>query len=348
MPPWAVDERSSREDPSLRRDGKTITRSSMKLGITEETKISMCVEGPNIEYPYLPEGKKLKYVAHDHPFMLEAKMARETLSGDPVYPVGAVAVRDGQVLVRAGNGYNLGAHNVHICPRIVHESPSGQGYDLCTFHVPEGHAEQMTVKAAQEQGIDLTGADLYMYGHWWACESCWNKVLAAGIKDIYVTVDAHERFHRDVIHKAVCMPSIKSVYIAGAISGLSDEEHEESLELYRKLDASVRGLGLECFVPHLHSQIEQSDADDVKEVFDEGEKEIAARDAFVAEVSVPSHGVGMELMNAYKLGKPIVLLSKKGSTVGRFVRGIPSVVYHTQYENADEAAKFLKNILMQL
>jgi len=308
----------------------------------------MSIDLSQIEYPYLPEGRTLKYVAHDHPMMVEACKARETLSGDPVYPIGAVLVKDGEVLVSVGNGYNLGAHQVHICPRVVQECPSGTGYDLCTLHDDPGHAEQMAVNVAQEQGIDAQGADLYMYGHWWACEPCWSKLINAGVRDVYVTVDAHERFDRKVVHKAVCTPSIKSVYIAGAISNLSEEGLSDSIELYKKLDQAVREMGLECFVPHLHSEIEKSEEQDVKDVFDVGESEIAKRDAFIAEVSNPSHGVGMELMNAYKLGKPIILLSKKGSDVGRFVKSIPTVVYHAEYENHDEACKFLRNILKQL
>ena len=302
---------------------------------------------PQVEYPYLPEGRSFKYVPHDHPMMLEAANAREIHSGDPSYPVGGVLVKDGRIIARAGNGYNQG-RQTHICPRLVLECPSGTGYDLCTLHDSPGHAEHMCVDQARKAGEDTQGADMYMYGHWWACEPCWNKLIEAGIRDVYLTDDAHIRFARDKVYSAFLTPSSKSIYIAGAISSLPQKDRYEFLRLYERLNDVVGEMGIECFVPHLHSDIEKNKAQDVKEVFDVGEGEIAKHDAFVAEVTYPSHAVGMELMNAYKLGKPIVLLSKKGSEVGRFVKGVPTVVYHAEYEDSDEACKFLQNILKQL
>ena len=131
---------------------------------------------PEVEYPYMPEDRHIKYVPADSPFMVEAAKAREENAGDPTYPVGLVLVKDGEVIVRAGNGYNRGKQE-HICPRIVIDPPSGTGYDLCDLHADPGHAEQMAVKVAKEQEIDISGADAYMYGHWWACEPCWNKLI---------------------------------------------------------------------------------------------------------------------------------------------------------------------------
>lgn len=302
---------------------------------------------PQVEYPYLPEGRKFKYVDHDHPMMVEAAKAREVNSGDPSYPVGAVMVKDGKIIARAGNGYNQG-RQTHICPRLVLECPSGTGYDLCTLHDSPGHAEQMCVDQAREEGIDTQGADLYMYGHWWACEPCWNKMIDAGVRDVYLTYDAHERFARDKVYSAFLTPSSKSVYIAGANSSLPIKDRIDYLRLYERFGETAEELDINAFVPHIHSEIEKSDEQDVKAVFDAGEEEIKKRDAFVAEVTHPSHGVGMEIMSAYKLGKPIVLFSKKGSDVGRFVKSVPTLVYHAEYETADEACKYLKNILKQL
>ncbi|MBT3230614.1 hypothetical protein HN358_02425 [Candidatus Uhrbacteria bacterium] len=307
----------------------------------------MNLEAPQIEYPYLPEGRVLKYVAHDHPMMIEARKAQEEFSGDPSYPVGSVLVKDGKIIASAGNGFNRG-RQVHICPRLVLDVPTGTQYELCSLHLNQGHSEQMCVDQACEAGADTEGADLYMYGHWWACEPCWKKLLDAGIRDVYVTDDAHIRFARDKVYSAFLTPSSKSVYIAGTISSLPQKDRYEYLRLYERFDETAREMGLESFVPHIHSDIEKSEGQDVKSVFDVGEGEIAKRDAFVAEVTHPSHGVGMELMSAYKLGKSIILLSKKGSDVGRFVKSIPTVVYHAEYEDFDEACKFLKNILKQL
>ncbi len=186
------------------------------------------------DYPYMPSDRHIKYVPHDHPLMNHASRAREVQAGDSLFPVGIAIVRDGMVLVTAGNGFNRGAGTLHVCPRIVLECPSGTGYDLCTLHDAPGHAEQMAVKTAVEQGVDIAGADAYMYGHWWACEPCWNALIQAGIRDLYVTDDADQRFHRDRVYAETLKPSVRTVKVEGA-----DED------LTSRLQATIEDLGCE-------------------------------------------------------------------------------------------------------
>ncbi|MBU0646304.1 hypothetical protein KJ611_02385 [Patescibacteria group bacterium] len=130
-----------------------------------------------MELPYLPEGREIKYVALDNELMAQAKIARQECSGDTLYPVGAVLVRGGEVLCRAGNGFNQGSDKLHICPRVVEGCPSGTGYDLCGLHDAPGHAENMLMQVARGQGIDTNGADVYLCGHWWCCEPCWQAMI---------------------------------------------------------------------------------------------------------------------------------------------------------------------------
>lgn len=144
-------------------------------------------------YPYLPPGRIFKFVSAEHPCMLAAAAARAECAGDATFPVGIVLVRDGQVLARAGNGFNQGPQK-HLCPRILAGCKTGEGYDLCHLHDAEGHSEPMLMKAANEVGISTVGADVYMYGHWWMCESCWKVLIDAGIRDAYLVEDAHELF----------------------------------------------------------------------------------------------------------------------------------------------------------
>ncbi len=129
--------------------------------------------------------------------MMAAEVARQECAGDSLYPVGVVLVRDGQVCARAGNGFNRGSSSKHICPRIVLECPSGTGYDLCSLHESIGHAEPMLMQVANEQGIDIHGCDVYMFGHWWCCEPCWKVMIDAGVRDVYLLENAHERFSRE-------------------------------------------------------------------------------------------------------------------------------------------------------
>jgi deoxycytidylate deaminase len=150
-----------------------------------------------IDYPYLPEGKQFQYVPFDHPHMIAAEQARKDCAGDSLYPVGIVLVKNGEVVARAGNGFNRGGGTKHVCPRVVLDCPSGTGYELCSLHDSIGHAETMLMQVAAEQGIDINGSDTYMFGHWWCCEHCWKSMIDAGVRNVYVVDDAHERFSRD-------------------------------------------------------------------------------------------------------------------------------------------------------
>lgn len=302
---------------------------------------------PHIDYPYLPHDRHLAYVPANHPFMLVAARAREELAGDPSYPVGIVLVKDGQVVARAGNGFNRG-RQVHVCPRLVLECPSGTGYDLCALHDAPGHAERMVLQEATRLGIEPRGADVYLYGHWWACEPCWSAMIQAGVRDVYVVDDAHEWFSRDAVYGETLVPSVKSAYIAGPITNAQDFEAQK--RFYEALGAVAEELGCRTCIPH---------RDNGENHKPHGEKSPSAVyawatgavgqcDVIVAEVSAPSLGTGGELVEAARIGRPVVLLSKKGSRVSAFARGNPAVVYHIEYSDEIDAARQLKNVLRQL
>jgi hypothetical protein len=80
------------------------------------------------------------------------------------------------------------------------------------------------------------------------------------------------------------------------------------------------------------------------EVFERDTCGVRESDCLVADISVPSHGVGLEIMLAFIEGKKIILLSKKGATISRMIRGIPGAVfveYSSNYEIVDELKKML-------
>ena len=208
---------------------------------------------PGIEYPYLPQGREMKYVASDHPFMVEAALAREELAGDPSFPVGIVIVKDGVGVARAGNGFSRG-RQVHVGPRLVLESPTGTGYELCGLHDASGHAEQQVLEGARAAVIEPRGSDLYLFGHWWCCEPCWDAMIEAGIRDVYVVADAHERFSRELVYAQTLKPSFKTVAIEVGDGILRDELAEVVEEIGLRVvenDADVRCVmgdrGMECW-----------------------------------------------------------------------------------------------------
>ncbi|KKU70114.1 MAG: hypothetical protein UX94_C0011G0042 [Parcubacteria group bacterium GW2011_GWA2_47_21] len=146
-----------------------------------------------INYPYLPEGREILYVPESNPFMAEAKKERNTNSTENNHPTGAVVVFGGKIIGRGANQAaikNKFIQNFHrdfFCIRRMLKIKTGTKYWLCPgcadFH---NHAEVLAVADAVKNRGDIAGADLYLYGHWWCCRLCWDAMVSAGIKNVYL------------------------------------------------------------------------------------------------------------------------------------------------------------------
>lgn len=146
-------------------------------------------------YPYLPVGRTLLYVLAENPFIARGQQISQPIRDR--YPeaiiTASVIVRGGQVI---GEGVNNPVHT-SFCPRTVFQCPSGEGYELCPRHChSDSHSEASAIRAARERGELTEGADLYLYGHWWSCRPCWEKMIAAGIRDVYLVEGATEAFYQ--------------------------------------------------------------------------------------------------------------------------------------------------------
>ncbi|MDY6788482.1 MAG: hypothetical protein SVV03_00820 [Candidatus Nanohaloarchaea archaeon] len=116
--------------------------------------------------------------------------------------MGAVIVNDGRILGRGANGSNYHDNNECERDRLKEkgEISSGEGYELCEGCHPKNHAEPTTIQDAYENVEDeakLEGAELYMWGHWWACEWCWDEMLDAGIEQLYLMEGSDRKFNRN-------------------------------------------------------------------------------------------------------------------------------------------------------
>ncbi len=141
--------------------------------------------------PYLPEGRKILYVDRDDKFMMAAERAAEELSSDHEHPTGVVIVLDGVVI---GRGANVSTyHEDHGCRRKELNIPTGEQYELCEGCDPVNHAEQVAISNVQE---GCKNADLYLWGHWWCCESCWNRMIEVGIGKVYLVLEAEAQFKK--------------------------------------------------------------------------------------------------------------------------------------------------------
>ena len=144
-----------------------------------------------MEYPYLPEGRTILYVPEDNAYMRTAREYALAHSLDDAFKTGSVIVKNNMIIGQGANGSEY--HKNNVCQRVALKIPTGEGYDLCEGCHPKNHGEPHAIANAKSRGFNTDGADLYLWGHWWLCESCWNAIVAAGIKGVYL-MEGSERF----------------------------------------------------------------------------------------------------------------------------------------------------------
>lgn len=73
---------------------------------------------------------------------------------------------------------------------------------------------------------------------------------------------------------------------------------------------------------------------------------IKESDALIAEVSVPSHGVGYEIGYALGLGIPVLALYKQGRNISKMISGNPDPnLWVMAYENPQQAVEVIRTFL---
>jgi len=154
-----------------------------------------------IKYPYLPEGRTIKYVDMNNKFMKAAfKQAKTAVlnatneAGKSMTVTSVVIVKDNEIISSGINGD--GYHQINGCVRLAQNIPPGTKYYLCDGCKEENHGEKIAIKKALKKDFDLNGADLYLWGCWWCCKSCWAKMIQVGIRNVYLLQDSHKLFIR--------------------------------------------------------------------------------------------------------------------------------------------------------
>ena len=151
---------------------------------------------PKLELPYLPLGWEVNYVSSDNKWMKEARICADEMSSDANHPTGAVIVKEDKIIGRGANysGFHKNIGCVRRFLRNLFPVPSGKMYWTCRGCSPRYHAEQTAIRDAQFKGLETKGADLYLWGHWWCCESCWEQMINAEIGRVFVQDNAKEKF----------------------------------------------------------------------------------------------------------------------------------------------------------
>jgi nucleoside 2-deoxyribosyltransferase len=125
-----------------------------------------------------------------------------------------------------------------------------------------------------------------------------------------------------------------NIYFACSITG--GREFEAA---YQEIVHALTAAGHEVPTAHLAgSGIGAVEAGiPAQEVYARDTAWIRACDALIAEVSVPSHGVGYEIGLALGLGKPVLALAQAGRKVSKMISGNPdgNLTVATYQESAD-------------
>jgi len=148
-----------------------------------------------INYPYIPDGKIIRYADAKDPYMVLAKEIARQNSLDTLMPGAAVVVKNGIVLGAGANGSDH--HKTHKCQRVVLGCKSGEGYELCEGCHPKNHSEPSAIRDALARGNDTNGADLYLWGHWWCCKPCWDAMIQAGINKVFLLENSEVLFNKE-------------------------------------------------------------------------------------------------------------------------------------------------------
>ena len=80
-------------------------------------------------------------------------------------------------------------------------------------------------------------------------------------------------------------------------------------------------------------------------IFERDTKGVRAADILIADVTKPSTGVGMEVMLAHTLGKPVVLVAKRESSISRMLLHMEKKKI-IEFEKIGEMKEMLKRELI--
>lgn len=149
----------------------------------------------SILYPYLPRGREFHYVDEKNEYMYFARDCAIRHSLDPSMPCASVIVKDRMVFGFGANGSAY--HAQYGCKRVRLGVKTGEGYELCEGCHPKNHSEAKAIEHAASGGHDFFNADLYLWGHWWCCRACWDRMLAAGIARVFLLEGSHILFNKE-------------------------------------------------------------------------------------------------------------------------------------------------------
>jgi len=113
---------------------------------------------------------------------------------DDAVKTGSAVVINGEVVGLGANGSDY--HKEYECERVKQNVPTGEGYDLCEGCHPKNHSEVRAIADALKKASSLENAELYLWGHWWACKPCWDAIEASAIARVYLVEGSERLFNK--------------------------------------------------------------------------------------------------------------------------------------------------------
>lgn len=229
---------------------------------------------------------------------------------------------------------------------VLHRGPAA---DCRSLVEALGFAPWLRVRKLQGEIIDLPGVGTIALeeidGHGW-----WLEVEVGGDDPVQAAAALRARLQALGIDPADASPLPiaaliaqerpgRRVYFCGAIRA-----GRQLQARYARLIAALQSAGWTVLTPHVGNPdvltLEGSSGWSSAEIVRRDMAALAEADLVVAEVTVPSLGVGMELAVALARGLPVVALVEAGTTLSALVEGDDRIRL-IRYGSEDQAVQFL-------
>lgn len=138
---------------------------------------------------------KYEYVGLENQWMLLAYNTAKALYqikkwNKKTTPVAVIVSKSGQYLAHAA--CSNGLHPIKgTCKRL---NKPGSDYSECPACQEQNHAERLALLQCYD--LDLTGAIVYLYGHYHLCKSCLKALADRGVNDIVLLENCEVLFDR--------------------------------------------------------------------------------------------------------------------------------------------------------
>lgn len=132
-------------------------------------------------------------------------------------------------------------------------------------------------------------------------------------------------------------------YISGALTNV--REKVKLKVFYEEIGKLCEKKKIFPYIPHIYKSLDKNPDIPVREMYQSNMDEVDKSRLMIAYVGVPSQGTGMEIERAYNKQMDVIILSEKGKSVSRMVRGCPAVIKHIEFTDFPDAMRQLEEAL---